>query len=104
MESYGILTAYGISPDAFWEMSWGDVQTIMESMSKKRNDEARFHATLAYKAADLIILGVGNLLSKQKQHYPSRSEAFPGLFDDEAIEQDWTTMRDNFHASFPQKK
>jgi hypothetical protein len=101
MDAYGILTAHGIGPDAFWEMSWGEVQVAMESMSKKRNEEARLQAVLAYKTADLIILGIGNMLSKTQRHYPSPAEAFPGLFDDVDVDQDWKALRDNFHAAFP---
>ncbi len=104
LSCYGILTAHGISPEAFWEMSWGEVRTVADALGKRRNDETRFQAATAYNMAKLTVLGVSNLLSKNRQHYPSLQEAFPGLFDDVEFEQDWRLMRAKFHESFPRQK
>ena len=93
-----------MNPEAFWEMSFGEVRRVIEAVVRKRDNEAARQAATAYTLANMIVLGVSNLFSKQKQHYPSPSEAFPGLFDGVDTEQDWTTMRENFHDAFPRQK
>lgn len=100
MAAYGVLVANGISPDAFWEMSWGEVRVAADAITRRRNDEARFQAAAMYRSAGLIIQGISNMFSKTQKRLPGLSEAFPGLFDDVEPEENWELMRENFHAAF----
>lgn len=104
MDAYGVLVASGVSPEAFWEMSWGEVRVAADAITRRRNDEARFQAAALYRSAGLIVQGVSNLFAKSPKRLPGLSEAFPALFDGIEPEDNWQQMREKFHEAFPRQK
>lgn len=80
MEAFGLLVAHGVQPDAFWDMSWGEIREVSKGIAELDRQDMQLHAVMAWKTADLVRMGVAALLSKGGR-FPALQDAFPGVFD-----------------------
>ena len=76
----------GIKEYEFWDMTIGELERAVASAVRLERQRAQQQATYDYILANLITKGVGKVLG-DKSAYPSLEEAYPGVFDDIAQEQ-----------------
>lgn len=76
----------GIKEYEFWDMTIGELERAVASAVRMERQRAQQQATYDYILANLIIKGVGKVLG-DKSAYPPLEEAYPGVFDDIAQEQ-----------------
>ena len=77
----------GINELTFWDMTPGEVGRAIESRNRLIKIEAQEKATYDYIQAQLIVKGISICLG-DKSSYPTIQEAYPGVFDEMAKEQE----------------
>lgn len=68
-------------------MTPGEVNRHIEARNKIKQQEAQDKATYDYIQAQLIIKGISIVLG-DKSDFPTAEQAYPGIFDDIAKEQE----------------
>ena len=87
----------GISEADFWEMSVAELLRAVSSKKRQLKQQAQERASADYILADLIGRSVARIYSSSAT-IPSISEAYPTLFDTEAMEEQMATKRDELSA------
>lgn len=87
----------GIPEREFWDMSIAELERSIASRRRVRKAQERERASYDYILADLIGKSVGRLHSSQNK-YPAIEEAYPGLFDAEAMEEQRAAKRAELSA------
>jgi hypothetical protein len=77
----------------FYEMTYGEINMVIDSNRRKIKQEYQMAANLAYQTGRLSTYALS------ESPMPPIREVFPGLFDDavekKEVKQDWETMRNN---------
>ncbi|RKD22456.1 hypothetical protein SAMN02745883_00690 [Caminicella sporogenes DSM 14501] len=93
---YPIAVENGVDAVFYWDMTYGEIITAIEGNQRKVKQDIQVQASLVYKLGDLL-----RFAFNEPNKYPTLQEAFPKLFDDEAIkpkQQDWRIMKERISA------
>ena len=75
----------GISEHDFWNMTLAELERQIDSIKRKRKEQAQEKASFDYILADLIGRSVARIHSSAN-HLPDIAEIYPTLFDTKVIE------------------
>lgn len=88
---------YGISEREFWEMTFAELDRLVESKDRMDKFKARERATYDYILASLIGRAfAAGMDSKVK--FPELHEVYPSLFEDQEKKQQKQNLRDQLSA------
>lgn len=88
----------GITELNFWDMTPGEVIRAIESNNRIVKLQAQEKASYDYIQASLIIKGISICLG-DKSNYPTLQEAYPGLFEEIAQEQEEKIQQQKMEVS-----
>ena len=77
----------GITERSFWSMDFGEAVRAVKYAAERQKQEMQWQAELAYKTALLNTIGVNRQLGGREE-WPTIEKAFPGLFDDEKLQEE----------------
>lgn len=83
----------GINERDFWEMTFAELDRVVESYNRVQKREAKEKASFNYILALLIGRAVAQTMSKDAT-FPEIHEVYPTLFDAKQIEAERQTARD----------
>lgn len=69
-------------------MTPGEIFGYAQMAQEEKLESYRVLAAFLYTAASLISIGIND-----PQKFPAKEEAFPGLFEEQAAQQDWRVMK-----------
>lgn len=76
----------GISEFDFWNMTLIELERAFKSAKRKQETEMKLRASMDYRLADLIGRSVSRVYNSNNK-MPDITEAYPGLFDNQKIEE-----------------
>lgn len=76
----------GLTEWQFWDMTLAELENYIASYKRVQKRKAQDKAFADYRLADLIGYSIARLYSKDAK-YPEIYDAYPAIFDKEAIEQ-----------------
>ena len=88
---------YGMSEWDFWNMTLAEVVRFVESKQRIQKIQAQEKATFDYRLADLIGSSISRIYSSTG-HMPTIEEAYPTLFDTQAIQEQQQQQKDQLSA------
>lgn len=87
----------GITEFDFWNMTFAELDRVVESYNRRIKAQAKEKATFDYIHALLIGRAVASTMDKGAK-FPEIHEVYPSLFDAEQIEAERQEARDNASA------
>ena len=84
---------YGISEEAYWNMTLAEAIRAIESMKRKEKWKAQERASMDYVLADLVGRSISRIYSSTN-HMPQLYEVYPSLFDSEEMEEKQQEQKD----------
>lgn len=77
---------FGITENEFWNMTFGELDRVIESRVRVKKKEHQEKASFDYILAELVGRSIARIYSSSAK-YPHISEIYPTLFDSEEVEQ-----------------